>query len=178
MPAELRLRRAIWALPVVWLVHGLEEWNQLDWYRRYWTNAEELTDAGVRTWLLGMGVLGILWTAVATRFRSDRLAIGLVLLFFGPQGFANTCQHLYWMGLFEARSPGTATAIALVMPAIAWASVRALRDGLVRGWYVALLYATALPAMIVTVRMANHMPPGGLPFYRAAGDLVDALAGG
>jgi hypothetical protein len=32
--------------------------------------------------------------------------------------------------------------------------------------------------MIVTVQMGNEMPPGGLPFYRAAGDLVEAVAGG
>jgi hypothetical protein len=64
------------------------------------------------------------------------------------------------------------------MPAIVWTSIRVLREGLVPRWYVALLYATAVPAMIVTVQMGNEMPPGGLPFYRAAGDLVEAVAGG
>lgn len=175
--SESRVRRAVWVLPTVWLVHSLEEWNQLDWYRRYWTNAEELTDAGVRTWLVGMGVLGFVWTVLATRARSDRWAVGLVLLFFVTQGFANTLQHLYWIGLFGAWSPGTATALALVIPAIGWASVRAVKERLVPWWYVALLCGTAIPAMIVTVQMGNEMPPGGLPFYRAAGDLVASLEG-
>jgi hypothetical protein len=168
---EFRLRRWIWVLPAVWLVHGLEEWNQGAHYRAHWVNAEELTDTGIRAWLLAMGVLGFVWTFAATRVRNDRVAVGLVLFFFVTQGFANTLQHLYWIGLLGVWSPGTATALLLVMPGTVWATVRALRERLVRGWYVALLYAAAIPVMIVTVQMGNEMPPGGLPFYRFASDL-------
>jgi len=174
---DVELRPALWVLPAIWLIHGLEEWNQNDWYQRYWVNAEALTDAGVRAWLLAMGVLGFVWTFAVTRIRSDRWAVGLVLLFFVTQGFSNALQHLYWMGLVGAWSPGTATALLLVVPSVAWASWRGVRDQLLPWWYVGLLFATAVPAMVVTVQMGKVMPEGGLPFYRFAGDLVASLGG-
>lgn len=158
--------RALWVLPWAWSLHTLEEWNQTDWYHRYWIHGEDVSAVGMRVWLVAMIALGFVWTAGFTRLASTSWAAGLVLAFFVMQGLANTLQHLYWTGLLGVYSPGTATAVALVLPVLGFVSVRAIRARAVSPWAIAAFSLVSIPVMAITVSMGNEMPAGGLPVYR------------
>ena len=81
---------------VAFAVHGLEEWNILDWYLTQWSNVsvELMTPVIVRTWLVFISGLGFLWTYAGMRFRNPRVAAHVVMFFFIFLPFGHTAAHV------------------------------------------------------------------------------------
>jgi hypothetical protein len=50
----------IWALPVFFSVHELEEWNILDWYKKYYKNLPESTNFSIHLHIIAFCLIGFL----------------------------------------------------------------------------------------------------------------------
>jgi hypothetical protein len=161
----------------VWALHEAEEWFILSWYERYWTNLQGLSSATVRTWLVFSSVTAFVATFLLTRIRRIQIASGLVLLFFVPLLFPNAVQHVFWVFYFGAYAPGVVTAVALLVPAVLYLAIRSVREARLPIWIVAALHLPTVPVMVITLRLGNEAPPGGLWFYRFSSRLYALLVG-
>jgi hypothetical protein len=164
--------RALWLMPLAFALHEAEEWNIRAWDLARWDNPPPYGEPTVRTWLVLVTLFAVLWTTFGAASRRPRFAAMFVLPFFVLTCFANVLQHLALSAIDRAYNPGLITAALLLGPAIAAATLIALRDKAIPRWYVALLYLLALPQAIAIAR-AGRTLPGGL---RAIYDLSAPVA--
>jgi Protein of unknown function with HXXEE motif len=166
----------VWLAPVALAIHEAEEWNILRWYHDHWNNVGALSNRTVWTWLVFYSVLGFLVTWLATRFRSTKVTACLVVFFFAFP-FLHGFLHVYWLFSFGVYSPGVVTSVLLLIPACTALAARALREGLVPPWFVALSLLLNLPQFVGAIRLGDTFPGGGLPFYRLSEAIAQFLFG-
>ena len=175
MLTTVPFRRLIWALPIFWALHELEEWNILDWYQRHWVNVPDMTDTIVRTWLVFISLVGFVWTGVGAVIPNDRLRAVWTLPFFTVLPFGNALQHIYFVYEFDAYAPGVISAVLLIIPGVLFLTWIALRRGLLPWWYVAIIYLPTFPQVRLVVQAGNVVPPQMHSVYEFSADLAARL---
>jgi hypothetical protein len=93
--AAIPFRRLVWLLPLTFAVHEAEEWNIIPWYQAQFTNPPNTSDIAVYTWLVGISIVGFLWTTVACLLRTPTATARMALPFFVVLVFSNALQHAY-----------------------------------------------------------------------------------
>ena len=78
-------------------------------------------------------------------------AIALVLL--------NAFQHVYWLLYFRQYAPGIVTSIVLLIPTGFYLAARAVQQGYVPIWYVAVWAVPVVVGLVQTVRAGNQVTP-------------------
>lgn len=173
---KIPIRRVAWLLPVAFALHELEEWNIVEWYRRYWTNVDPamVNQRNAWTWLAFASLFGFLWTFLAMRLRNLKFAFHLLLVFFVAV-FSHCMAHVYWLFSLGVYAPGVVTSVLLIMPVTAYVTYRAIRDGLISSAYAAVLFVLTLPTIVWVIRLDNRLPDEGIPFLRFSSWLADFL---
>ncbi len=172
-----RLQRLVWLLPMAFALHEAEEWNIVPWFRASFTPQTELTDLGARTLLVAFSFAAFLWTGVASLLPTTRMTLLAVLPLFIVAGVGNALTHVYWLFYFGAYAPGVATAALLVAPATLFVSFRAVRERLVPGWFVGILYLLALVPLVAVARAGRTLSPEQLALHRLGTRLAAWLWG-
>ncbi|MBN1532404.1 MAG: HXXEE domain-containing protein [Spirochaetes bacterium] len=165
---EMEFRRVVWIIPAVFLLHELEEWNILAWYREYFSEMPVLTDnADFRAWIIGVSIFAFLWTWISTRFKNERITAYLVI----PPVvliLANGIQHLFWLFYFQAYAPGVIFASLLGIPACSYVLYRGVRGVKIPLWYPLLFSLYGLFIVVTTVVAGSRLSP----FIRTIMDLA------
>ncbi|MEX2029640.1 MAG: HXXEE domain-containing protein [Anaerolineales bacterium] len=165
----------IWLLPVVILLHELEEWNILHWIQRNFVNLPRKTHVSIRTFLVFFSLLSFVWTFLATRLASAPATAILVGLL-GLATLLNAFQHIYYQFHFREYAPGVITSLALTIPLVLALFYQVVALGILPWWAVA---GVSLPVlvfgMIETVRAGNRLPVGLRATSRVGAWLASAL---
>lgn len=161
----------MWLLPAAFALHEAEEWNIASWFRLHFTPRTEISDAGVRTLLVAFSLGAFLLTWLASRLPTLRGTLNVVLPFYVVVAVGNAMVHVFWWVSFGSYAPGVVTAALLVTPATLWVTLRALREGLVSGAWVGVLYLLAALPLVSVARAGATLTPGQLALHRLAARL-------
>lgn len=146
----------IWAIPILFSIHELEEWNILDWYRKYYVNIPKSTHFSIHLHIVSFCVVGFLLTYVAYHFR-ETFIFSLIVSFISAFILLNTFQHVVWTLQLKTYSPGLVTGL-LAFCVVLFVNVVLIRNHMIQIPYYALLLLVIIPA-INTVKIKNEMTP-------------------
>ncbi len=152
---SISFRRIVWLVPVAFVFHEAEEWNVMPWYVAQFSPVTIASDLALRTWLVAITIIAFLWTAIACLLPTVRATAYMVLPFFVLALLFNALQHIYWQFAFPGYAPAFLSCALLNVPAILLVSWHALRNRLVGGRFLGVLYVGLVPGLIETVR-AGH----------------------
>ena len=155
---SVSFRRLVWIIPVVFLIHELEEWNIMDWYERFYTEMPASTDLSVRIWLLAISIIAFILTGAALLFKNTGVTAYLMVPLIAFT-LANGLQHLYWLFLFGAYDPGVIFGGFVGVPAGIYVIWRAAKEKLVRPWYPVIFIPYLVHIMTGTVEAGNTLSP-------------------
>lgn len=143
--------KLIWLVPIILFLHEMEEWNILTWYRRHQIELPEgMTNLDVRTWLLFISLVGLIWALVSLITKNKKISAYIII----PAIFiclVNCIQHLVLVFSYQEYTPGFIFAFIIGVPIYLYIIIRALRDKLIPLWYpivfaVIILIPSALEA--------------------------------
>ena len=160
------LRVFIWLLAVSFALHEAEEWNIALWLRTHFIPTTEFTDRAARTLLVLFALLALLYTALTSLLLSTRGMLYALLPLFIGIAFGNALNHVFWFFYFSSYAPGVVASAFLAIPLTVYVSVRAVRERLVPGWFVGLLYAAALLQPLAAARAGATLPDQALVLQR------------
>jgi hypothetical protein len=144
-----------WSIPVILLLHELEEWDILKWYQRCYLNPPPSDNLAVRTWILFCSMVGFVWTFISVMIPNNHITALLmaILIFITIQ---NAIQHFCWQILFRAYSPGIIfSTVGLVMGV--YVCIQATNQGLLPLWVNFILLIGLIPVTIETIKARNTM---------------------
>jgi hypothetical protein len=162
----------IWLFPLALLVHELEEWTILGWYRRNFTGELPKTERPLRAVLLAVSLAGFAWTLLAA-LSGDAKTAAMVMLPFFFVALLNTLQHLWWWILFKQYAPGAVSAIFLLWPITVFLTAYVLLRGWVPLWYTLMLGGSVVLVLVLTVRARNRL----LPMFHVLHGIGERLSG-
>lgn len=157
--SELNYRKIVWLLPIVFMIHELEEWNIKGWYETNFVNPPEVSDAALRIMLLLISLIAFFITAIASSFKSEKLVAYISLIFFVAAAFSNAVQHLYWQVVWGGYGSGVISAALLVIPVTLLASFIAVRQGLVGRTFLSTLYVLPILMLYPVITAGNVVTP-------------------
>jgi hypothetical protein len=146
----------IWALPLVFVFHEMEEWGILSWYRRNFIDLPNKSDQSIRAFLVFASLFAFVWTGGVALFASPTLAAWLMLPL-AALIFYNASQHVFWQFYFKQYAPGVFTSAWLLAPVTLYLCVRAVELSLVPIWYPVTLLALAVLGLYQTVMAGNRL---------------------
>ncbi len=158
MAGSFGFPNTLWVFLLLFVLHELEEWNIAKVERRNYVDAPPaMTDRNARAWIAVACLIGLVWCAAAAVPGNPVVAAYV----FMPAIFivlTNAIQHVYWSLYFRRYSPGTVTAVLLMIPISVLMVMTALRMGYVPAAYVAILAAGLVLGFIDTVRTGRKTP--------------------
>lgn len=164
----------VWLIPLLFGIHEFEEWNILEWYKKYYRNLPESTNTSIHIHIIVFCAVSILLTLAAYAARETFL-FSLIVVFLSTFMLLNFLQHIIWTVQLKAYSPGLATAI-LSMIAIAAVNVLYIRYHLIiLPFYCILLLV--IPSVIRTMRVKGEMTKDLLAVHHFFIKLEKALRG-
>jgi hypothetical protein len=152
---NLHILKAFWLFPVVVLLHELEEWKIMKWYRRNFIDVLPMSGKVAHIGLIFASFTSFLWTAASTVLGNPTIAAFAML----PQiasFFQNLLQHIYWLLRFKQYAPGVVTSVLLLVPVGSYLSARAVIEKYAPVWYLILLAIWIMLGLIQTVRTGNR----------------------
>jgi hypothetical protein len=148
----------LWAVPIAYFLHELEEWNVISWELVNFPGMEPAPVGPARMWLIGSGLLGFFLIWIATRFKNQKItayiAVPIITI-----AMMNGAQHIVWSISFVTYSPG------LIFGGIAGVSIglyfliRAAREKLVHIAYILVFAAIATYSIVQTALLGHTMSP-------------------
>ena len=153
---SVELKNIIWFVPIILLLHELEEWNILKWYEDNYVDIPASTNLSIRTWLIGFSLCGFIWTAICYLIPSQSLSafIMFLLVAFTVQ---NALQHIYWLFYFKKYAPGVVFSGLFGIPLAIYVTYRMVVVELFPVWLIFVVSIAMLPGLIETVRVGNKM---------------------
>lgn len=148
-------RHLIWIIPLVHMLHELEEWNIMKWYKSTYTDLPGSTASSIRLWLIIVSVIGFIYTAVPFYIGNLSAAAYLIEVFVIYTTF-NGCQHIYWTFAFRKYSPGVIFSSIGILCGIL-VTLKALGESYVNPVAATVLYLLIIPKMLETVKAENTM---------------------
>ena len=152
---SLHFLKAVWLFPVAVLIHELEEWNIMRWYRHNFVDVLQMSDKTAHIGLMFVGLTSFLWTTAATIFGNPTVA-AFVMLFHIAGIFQNVLQHIYWLFHFKQYAPGIVTSVLLLAPLGIYLSARAVIEKYAPAWYIVLLTIWIIFSLVPTIRAGNR----------------------
>ena len=146
----------IWAIPVFFSLHELEEWNILNWYKKYYVNLPGSTDFSIHLHIIFFSAAGFLLTYIAYQFHQTFL-FGIIISFISGFILLNTFQHVVWTLQLKTYSPGLASGIVM-FSVMVYVNAVLIRNELIQLPYYAIILLFIKPA-INTIRIKNEMTP-------------------
>jgi hypothetical protein len=154
--AQINFLSWLWIFVSTFALHELEEWNILRWYQRNYVDLPPSSHKAVRTWIVFVILVGIIWCAVAT-IPGDPVFAAYVFLPAIAVAMQNALQHIFWLFHFKQYAPGIITSVFCLIPLGIYLAGRAISDNLVPIWYVGILSLLIIPGLVQTVKAKNRM---------------------
>lgn len=145
----------VWLIPIFLIVHELEEWNILSWYRKHFTDLPASTETSVRIHIFTLCAAAVALTLLAA--VSPPGIAALVVVFMSGFVVTNTAQHAVWTFQHRVYAPGLTTGI-LCTASCVFVNVLWVRRGLIFP-PLYLLAAAGIPSVVQTIRLKHRMPP-------------------
>ncbi|MBN2612228.1 MAG: HXXEE domain-containing protein [Bacteroidales bacterium] len=146
----------IWAIPLFFSLHELEEWNILNWYQKYYVNLPGSTNFSIHLHIIIFCIMAFLLTYIAYLFR-ETFVFSLIIPFLSGFILFNTFQHIIWTFQLKAYSPGLASAIVMLCVTI-FVNIILIKNSLIFLPFYALILLFILPALN-TLKVKNEMTP-------------------
>lgn len=146
----------IWAIPILFSLHELEEWNILDWYKKFYRNLPGSTEFSIHLHIIFFSITGFLLTYIAYLFHNTFL-FSLIISFFSCFILFNIFQHIVWTLQLKSYSPGLISGIILLIVTVL-VNIMLISNGMIQVTYYALLLIFFSPA-IKTIKIRNEMTP-------------------
>ncbi len=155
---RIETRKLVYALPLISLLHELEEWNILAWHRFVNVGVPDVTDLHVRTALTFVILLNLVWVGISLLSRSRKVMyVALIPLL--AINIGNGFQHLIWLLEFGIYAPGVIFGFCLSVPVSLLIVGRIFMERAVVSWYPILFGLFALTLVILTLLRGNEMDP-------------------
>jgi hypothetical protein len=146
----------IWAIPILFSLHELEEWNILDWYEKHYVNLPGSTKFSIHLHIFFFCVVGFLLTYIAYQFHQTCL-FSIIISFFSAFILFNVFQHIVWTIQLRTYSPGLVTGLIMLV-VIGIVNYILIKNDLIHIPYYALILLYIFPA-INTVKIKREMTP-------------------
>jgi hypothetical protein len=125
--AQINFLSLLWIFVITFALHELEEWNILRWYQRNYVDLPPSSHKAVRTWIVFVILVGIIWCAVAT-IPGDPVFAAYVFLPAIAVAMQNALQHIFWLFHFKQYAPGIITSVFCLIPLGIYVAVRVIGD--------------------------------------------------
>jgi hypothetical protein len=168
---SISFRTIIWALPVVFLFHELEEWNILVWYERFYVDMPASTDFSVRIWIITISLAGFLLTGLTLIPKNPKVTAYLIVPLIALT-VSNGLQHEYWLFYFKAYAPGVVFGGVIGVVLGVYIIYRAIAEKSIPFWYPLLFVPYIAMVLKSTVEAGNKLSPS----IRAVHEIGLALA--
>lgn len=156
---QISFLNLLWLFFFKFVLHELEEWNIDRFEHQHFEGLPPAaTDRSARMWIVFVVLVGFIWCAVATLPGDPTLAAWIFLPAIAIL-LQNAFQHIYWSFRFKQYAPGVITAAWLLIPSGCYVIARAVDQGYVPAWYVAILAALIVMGSIQTIWAGNRMTP-------------------
>ncbi|RPJ23587.1 MAG: HXXEE domain-containing protein [Chloroflexi bacterium] len=156
---QISLLNLLWIFFFIFVLHEFEEWNIDRFERQHFEGLPPAaTDRSARMWIGFVSLVGLIWCAAAALPGNPRIAAWIFLPAIAIL-LQNALQHIYWSWYFRQYAPGVITAALLLIPAGCYVIARAIEQGYVPTWYVAVLAALIMIGSAQTIRAGNKMTP-------------------
>lgn len=158
---SIEFRQVIWIVPIILLLHELEEWNIRSWHIKNSMDVPGETFLSTRMWILFLSLLGFLWTVLAFIIPSSSISAGvmLVLICFT---LLNALQHLIGLFRFKQYNPGFFFSTVVGLPAGLYLTYRILAQNLLSIWIVLAFGILILVGLVLTVKMIHFINRFGI----------------
>lgn len=144
----------IWAIPIFFSLHEIEEWNILDWYKKYYVNLPGSTNFSVHLHIIFFCIVGFILTFIAHQFKETFL-FSLIIAFLSGFILLNTFQHIIWTFQLRTYSPGLVTSLVMLIVTI-FVNYILIRNANIQMQYYVLTLLVIMPA-IKTLKIKNEM---------------------
>lgn len=148
----------VWAIPVIFSLHELEEWNAHAWEQAHFVEMPYIPLVGSRMFFFAAGVFSFLLVWIITRFKSPKIIAHLTLPFIVLITL-NGVQHIFYSLHFVSIYPGFLFGGLVGVPVGAYLVVAALEDRLVHPFYALPFLGYAAFALAQTVLHPTVMSP-------------------
>jgi hypothetical protein len=156
---QISFLNLLWIFFLIFVLHEFEEWNIDRFERQYFEGLPPAaTDRSARMWIGFVSLVGLIWCAVAALPGNPTIAAWIFLPAIAIL-LQNALQHIYWSWYFRQYAPGVITAALLLIPSGCYVIARAIEQGYVPAWYVAVLAVLVIIGSAQTVRAGNKMTP-------------------
>jgi hypothetical protein len=146
----------VWAIPIFFSIHELEEWNILNWYKKYYDNLPPSTNFSIHLHIVTFCFVGFLLTSIALLFQTIFL-FSLIICFLTGFIILNIFQHIIWTIQLKAYSPGLISGLLLLV-ITAFVNSELISNNLIQLPFYAIILLTILPA-IKTIKTKKEMTP-------------------
>ena len=146
----------IWAIPIFFSLHELEEWNILDWYKKHYKNLPASTPFSIHLHIFFFCFVGFLLTLIAFLLR-DAFLFSLIISFLSAFILLNTFQHVVWTFQLKTYSPGLISAIILLSVTV-FVNIVLIENNLIQVPFYVVLLVFIIPALN-TLKIKNEMTP-------------------
>jgi hypothetical protein len=146
----------IWAIPIFFSIHELEEWNILNWYRKYYTNLPPSTNFSIHLHIFTFCIIGFLLTTIALLLQTTFL-FSLIICFLSGFILLNVFQHIVWTIQLKAYSPGLISGLILIAITV-FVNSKLISNDLIQLPFYVIILLVIIPA-INTVKIRNEMTP-------------------
>jgi len=146
----------VWAIPVFFSIHELEEWNILYWYRKYYTNLPPSTGFSIHLHIITFCIVGFMLTTIAVLFQATFL-FSLIICFISGFILLNVFQHVNWTIQLKAYSPGLISGLILIV-ITAVVNYILISNHRIQLPFYAIILLVIIPA-INTIKIRREMTP-------------------
>ncbi len=154
---KIQFNKLIWLIPIVYLLHELEEWYIFEWWSNVFPDSAPLPVFAGRVWLLASSAIGFILIALFSYFKNPKtVAISSLILASLP--FANGLQHLYWLFYFSSYAPGVIFASFIGIPVTIYIVWRAISENLIKKRFVLSLLIFPIYIFIEVIMAGSQVP--------------------
>ncbi len=157
-PDRIDFMKTVWLIPVIGLLHELEEWNILPWHRKFNTGVPDVTSLQIRTVLVLIGLVYFAWTALSLMPRSRRTRQALLVPLLALLA-ANGLQHLIWLIQFKTYAPGVVFGFFAGVPVCLYFLWRISREKIMPKWIFVLFGVLVTADIVHTLMLGNELDP-------------------
>ena len=156
---QLSFLNMLWLFFFIFVLHEFEEWDIDQFEHKHFEGlSPAATDRSARMWIVFISLVGLIWCAVATVPGNPTTAAWIFLPAIAIM-LQNALQHIFWSFYFRQYAPGVITATLLLIPFGCYVIARAIEQGYLPIWYVAIWAAFVLMGFAQTVKAGNKMTP-------------------
>lgn len=146
----------VWVIPFFFSIHELEEWNILNWYKKYYLSLPPSTNFSIHLHILTFCIAGFILTSIALLFQNTFL-FSLIICFLSGFILLNVLQHIVWTIQLKVYSPGLISGLILLTVTV-FVNSKLISNSLIQLPFYSIIFLAIIPG-IKTIKIKNEMTP-------------------